>query len=155
MYQKIFTHLQIPYLSYNLGVFIFSFSFSFFLIILINNWKYDRKDSARRQRQTTSCRPDIRPDSFNAWCKVCHVLVVREVCFMPKGCEFFEGGKIVFIANKVNCNRRHVIGFKDSDRTMRDIDMAVSRKYSQHAWSVCKIKISGEALEKTSILSDL
>ena len=35
---------------------------------------------------------------------VCHVHVVR-VCFMPKGCEFFEGGKIVFIANKVNCNK--------------------------------------------------
>ena len=37
--------------------------------------------------------------------RVCHVHVVREVCFMPKGCEFFEGGKIVFIANKVNCNK--------------------------------------------------
>ena len=47
----------------------------------------------------------LRPDSFNAWSKVCHVHVVREVCFMPKGCEFFEGGKIVFIANKVNCNK--------------------------------------------------
>ena len=57
---------------------------------------------------------------------------------MPKGCEFFEGGKVFFIAlirlkhyaNKFNCNK-HVIGFKGLDRTMRDIDMAVSRKYSQ------------------------
>ena len=66
---------------------------------------------------------------------------------MPKGCEFFEGGKIVFIANKVNCNKRHVIGFKGSNRTMRDIDMAVSRKYSQHD-QCAKLKYQEKPLKR-------
>ena len=50
-------------------------------------------------------------------------------------------------SNKVNCNRRHVIGFKGSDRTMRDIDMAVSRKYSHHD-QCAKLKYQEKPLKR-------